>query len=238
MFHVGGSRTSLNDTSRKPSGLTKNTAGDTILPATTLQTKIPSSLWTLTSELSSGELLENFLTTEDLQLNDQHQSNWVSESTTKKGLIEAAGDHWTDNQIRKKSNPETRSSLEARTKTPQTKTSKSLPQTQQQQLKNNLHNWLATFPPTSPLPPSYRPLSTKHRHQLIQWPQSQQLPLSLQQLYWAELLDLQYPLTPSEVDHLHQDLREEEEDIGQVEALLWEEDRQDHLDHQDLLCSG
>jgi hypothetical protein len=115
-------------------------------------------------------------------------------------------------------------------KTLQTKTSTSLPQTQQQQLKNNLHNWLATFPLTSPLPNSYQPLSTKHRHRLAQWPQSQQLPLSLQQLYWAELLDLQYPLTPSEVDRLHQDLLEEEADIGQVEALLWVEDHQDHPD--------
>jgi hypothetical protein len=119
--------------------------------------------------------------------------------------------------------------------TPQTKTSKSLPQTQQQQLKNNLHNWLATFPPTSPLPHSYLPLSTKHRHRLAQWPQSQQLPLSLQQLYWAELLDLQYPLTPLEADRLRQDLLEEEADIGQVEDLLWEED---HQDHQDLLEEG
>jgi hypothetical protein len=29
MFHIGGNRTFLNDTSRKPSGLTRNTAGDT-----------------------------------------------------------------------------------------------------------------------------------------------------------------------------------------------------------------
>jgi hypothetical protein len=40
-----------------------------------------------------------------------------------------------------------------------------------------------------------------------------------------------------EADHLHQDLLEEEEDIGQVEALLWE-DHQDHQDHQDLLEEG
>jgi hypothetical protein len=64
----------------------------------------------------------------------------------------------------------------------------------------------------------------------MQWPQLQQLPLSLQQLYWAKLLDLQYPLTPLEADHLCQALLEEEEDIGQVEALLAEEDYQDHQD--------
>jgi hypothetical protein len=199
---------------------------------------IASSQWTLTSDISSGELLENFLITEDLQLKDQHQSNWVSESTMKKGLIEAAGDHWMEKTIQKKSSPVTSSSLEATTKTLQTKTSISLPQTQQQSLKNNLNNWLATFPPTSPLPNSHLPLSTKHRHRLAQWPQSQQLPLSLQQLYWAELLDLQYPPIPSEADCLHQDLLEEEEDIGQVEDLLWEEDRQDHPDPQDLLEEG
>jgi hypothetical protein len=69
----------------------------------------------------------------------------------------------------------------------------------------------------------------------MQWPQLQQLPLSLQQLYWAELLDLQYPLTPLEVDHLHQDLLEEEEDTGQVEALLWEEDHQDLLEEGEIM---
>jgi hypothetical protein len=61
----------------------------------------------------------------------------------------------------------------------------------------------------------------------------------LQQLYWAELLDLQYPLTPSEADHL--DLleeEEEEEDTGQVKALLLEEDHQDPQDPQDLLEEG
>jgi hypothetical protein len=83
------------------------------------------------------------------------------------------------------------------------------------------------------LPKSHLPLSTKHQHLLAQWPQLQQLPLSLQQLYWAELLDLQYPPIPLEADHLRQDLlKEEEEDIGQVEALLLAED------HQDLLEEG
>jgi hypothetical protein len=37
------------------------------------------------------------------------------------------------------------------------------------------------------------------------------------------------------VDHLCQNLLEEEEDIGQVEALLLEEDHQDPRDHHDLL---
>jgi hypothetical protein len=192
-------------------------------------------LWTSTSELSSGELLENFLTTEDLQLNDQHLSNWDSESTTKNEWTEVVGDHWTDKKKTKKNNLVASSNLEVTKKTFQTKTSKSLPQTQQQQLKNNLHSWLATFPPTSPLPNSHLPLSTKHRHRLAQWPRSQQLPLSLQQLYWAELLDLQYPPTPSEADLHHQDLLEEEADIGLVEALLWGED---HQDHPDLLEEG
>jgi hypothetical protein len=45
------------------------------------------------SDLSSGELLENFLTTEDLQLSALHQSNWDSVSTTKKESTEAVGVH-------------------------------------------------------------------------------------------------------------------------------------------------
>jgi hypothetical protein len=222
---------SLKDTSKKLSGWTKNMAGDTILPATIPRTTILSSLLISISDLSSGELLENFLTTEDLQLNDLHLSNWDFAFTTKKELIEAVGDHWTEKKKRRKNNPEVHSSLEVTTKILQTKTLRFLPQTQQQQLKNNLNSWLATFPPMSPLPKSSHPLSIKHQHRLIQWPQSQQLPLSLQQLYWAELLDLQYPLTPLEADHLCQDLLEEAEDIGQVEALLEEQDHQDHQDH-------
>jgi hypothetical protein len=49
---------------------------------------------------------------------------------------------------------EAHSNLEVTTTTLQKKTSTSLPQTQQQQLKNNLSNWLATFPLMSPLPKS------------------------------------------------------------------------------------
>jgi hypothetical protein len=208
-------------------------AGDTIPPATIPTTTTLLLLLTSTLTHSSGELQDNSLRMEDLQLNDLHPSSWASAFTMKKELTEAVGDLWMGKQTQKKSNPEPPSSLEATTKTPQMKISKFLPLTQQQQLKNNLHNWLATFPPTSPLPNSHLPSSIRLQHQLIQWPQSQQLPLSLQQLYWAELLDLQYPPTPLEADHLHQDHLEEEEDIGQVEALLWEEDHQDHQDHQD-----
>jgi hypothetical protein len=237
MFHIGGSRTFLKDTSKKPSGWTKNMAGDTTPPAMIPLTAILSSPLISILDLSSGELLENFLTTEDLQLNDLHQSNWDFASTTRKELTEAIGGHWTGKKTKRKNSPEAHSSLEVITKKFQTKISKSLPQTQQQQLKSNLNSWLATFPPMFPLPNSHHLLSIRHQHWLMQWPQSQQLPLSLQQLYWAELLDLQYPLTPLEADHLCQDLLEEEEDIGQVEALLGE-DHQDHQDHQDLLEEG
>jgi hypothetical protein len=199
---------------------------------------ILSLLLILILDLSSGELLEDFLTTEDLQLNDLHPSNWDFAFTMKKEWTEVIGGHWTEKKKKRKNPPKVHSSLEVTMKILQTKTSRFLPQTQQQQLKSNLNGWLATFPPTSPLPKSNHPLSIRHQRQLIQWPQLQQLPLSLQQLYWAELLDLQCPLTPLEADHLCQDLLEEAEDIGQVEALLGEEDHQDHQDHQDLLEEG
>jgi hypothetical protein len=133
-FHVGGSRTSLKDTSKKPSGWTKNMAGDTILPATIQTMTILLMPLILTSELFSGELLDDFLTTEDLQSSDLHPLNWASISMTKKELIEAVGDHWTDRRKKKKSSPETSSSLEVTKKKLQTKTSKSLSQMQQQLL--------------------------------------------------------------------------------------------------------
>jgi hypothetical protein len=102
-------------------------------------------------------------------------------------------------------------------------------------VEEQLEQLASNIPTDVSLPNSHLPPSTSCQHHLIQWPQSQQLPLSLQQLYWAELLDLQYPPTPSEADHLHLDLQEEEEDTGQVKALLWEED---HLDPLDLLEEG
>jgi hypothetical protein len=37
-----------------------------------------------------------------------------------------------------------------------------------------------------------------------------------------------------EVDHLHLALLEEEEDVGQVEAILWEEDPQDLLEKGEI----
>jgi hypothetical protein len=212
MSHIGGIKTYPNNTSKKLSGWTKNTAGDTILPATIPQTTTLSLPLTSISKHSSGELLGNSQITEDLQLNDQHPLNWDSESTMKRELTEVIGVHWTEKKTKKRNHLEAHSNLEVTMTKPQKKTSTFLPLTQQQQLKNNLNNWLATFQLTSPLPESSLPSTIKLQCQLLQWPQSQQLPLSLQQRYWAEILDLQYPLTPSEVDHHHQALLEEEEE--------------------------
>jgi hypothetical protein len=190
MSHIGGSKTYPNNTSKKRSGWTKNTAGDIILPATSPTMTTLSLPLTSVSKHSSGELLGNSQTTEDLQLNDQHPLNWDSASMMKKGLIEVIGVHWTEKKKKKRNSLEAHSNSEVTTMTPQTKTSTSLPLTQQLKLKNNLNNWLATFPPMSPLPKSHLPSTTKLQHQLLQWPQLQQLPQSLQRLYWAEILDL------------------------------------------------
>jgi hypothetical protein len=175
------------------------------------------------SKHSSGELLGNSQITEDLQSNDLHLLNWDSESMMKKESTEVVGVRWMEKKTKKRNYLGTHSNSEATTTTPQRRILPFLSLMQQQKLKSNLNSWLATFPPTSPLPESNLPLTTELQCQLLQWPQLQQLPLSLQQQYWAEILDLQYPLTPLEVDR-QQALQEEEEDTGQVEALLWEED--------------
>jgi hypothetical protein len=81
-------------------------AGDTILPATIPMMTTLSLPLISTSELSSGELLDNFLIMEDLQLNNLHPLNWASVSMTKKESTEAVGDHWTGKKTKKKNSPE------------------------------------------------------------------------------------------------------------------------------------
>jgi hypothetical protein len=211
MFNVGGIITYQSDILKKQSGLQNTMAGDTILPVvTTAMKNLQQS--TSTSKPYSGELLNKSLTKDSLS-NIQHPLNLDSVSMTKRELIGAVGDHWTEKQKKKKNNLKQPFHLEVTTLTPQIKILQSLPLTQQQQLKNNLNNWLATFPLTSPLPNLHLLPSISCQHLLMQWPQSQQLPLSLQQLYWAELLDLEYPPTPLEVDHHLADLLEEGEII-------------------------
>jgi hypothetical protein len=100
-----------------------------------------------------------------------------------------------------------------------------------------LLRWLNSFPHTLPDPSSIP--STDYLCWLLECHKLQQLPLSLQQAHWAELLELEYPpeqevaqLTLSEISLA------EEEDLG--EDLLMEEDHlmeEDCLEVEDLLMT-
>ena len=76
--------------------------------------------------------------------------------------------------------------------TPQIQISKSLSQTSPNEKNSSLLNWL-----NSSLDELTNPLSLhspNHHCWLLKCHKSQQLPLELQQAYWAELLELEYPV--------------------------------------------
>jgi hypothetical protein len=88
-----------------------------------------------------------------------------------------------------------------------------------------LLHWLNSFPHTLPNPSSI-PL-TDYLCWLLECHKSQQLPLSLQQAHWAELLELEYPLEQEVVQLTLSDTSLEEaenleEDLLMVEDLLKE----------------
>jgi hypothetical protein len=137
----------------------------------------------------------------------------------KKGKIVASGDRLTEPLPKKNPLPRP-SNLAVTMETPQTQTS-TFPQTNQK--NEHLLHWLNSFPHTLPNPSSI-PL-TEYLHWLLECHKSQQLPLSLQQAHWAEVLDLEYPPKP-EVDrltYLETSLeveKDSEEDHRTVEDLL------------------
>jgi hypothetical protein len=105
---------------------------------------------------------------------------------------------------------------------------KETPQTQTQlsplaRLSNMpLLHWLNSFPHTLPDPLS--PPSADYLHWLLECHRSHQLPLSLQQVYWPELLELEYLQEELNQQTQSETPSEEEEDL--VEDLLEEPDHQ------------
>ena len=77
------------------------------------------------------------------------------------------------------------------TETPQIQISRSLPQTSPNEKNSFLLNWLNLSPVESTNPLS--PHSPNHLRWLLRCHKLQQLPLELQQAYWPELLELEYP---------------------------------------------
>jgi hypothetical protein len=151
-----------------------------------------------------------------------------SESSTKKDKIAAGGDQLTEPPTAKNPWPK-HLNLAATKETPQILTSTSQEMNQRNKRNVPLLHWLNSFPHTLPNPSSI-PL-TDYLHWLLECHKLQQLPLSLQQAHWAELLELEYPpeqeaaqLTLSEISLVEEDDLEEdhlmEEDRLEVEDLL------------------
>ena len=112
--------------------------------------------------------------------------------------------------------------LAAIMETPLTRISRSLPQTNPNEKNSFLLNWLnsSLVESTNPLSPH----SPNHLRWLLKCHRLQQLPLELQQVYWPELLELEYPAemeqeqpVTSDNDYKSQIMEE-----AKVEALLLE----------------
>jgi hypothetical protein len=149
----------------------------------------------------------------------QSQSNMDYGSLMKKDKIAAGGDLLTGALTVKNPWPKPSNSA-VTTETLRTQISPS-PLTKQK--NEHLLHWLNSFPHTLPNPSSIP--STDYLHWLLECHKSQQLPLSLQQAHWAELLDLEYPL--EQEASLGTSLEEAEgleEDCLVVEDLLMMED--------------
>ena len=116
--------------------------------------------------------------------------------------------------------------LAATTGTPQIQISKFLPQTSPNEKNSSLLNWLNLFPDESTNPLS--PHSPDHLRWLLKCHKLQQLPLELQQAYWPELLELEYP-TPMEQERpvtSDNDYRSQITEEAEVEAILLEKEKE------------
>jgi hypothetical protein len=137
----------------------------------------------------------------------------------KKDKIEAGGDQLTAPQMKKKNLPPPNSIQSEGEETPDPDIHIPSDTLNNMQL---LH-WLNSFPHTLPDPTSSP--SADCLCWLLECHKSQQLPPSLQQAHWPELLDLEYPL---EEEHspltLLEILLEEEEDLVETLLEIWEEE--------------
>ena len=118
------------------------------------------------------------------------------------------------------------SDLVATTETPQIPISKSLPQRSLNKKNSSLLNWLnlSLDESTNPLSPH----SPDHLRWLLKCHKLQQLPLELQQAYWPELLELEYP-TPMEQERpatSDNDYRSQIMEEAEVEAILLEKEKE------------
>ena len=96
-----------------------------------------------------------------------------------------------------------------------------------------LLHWLNSFPHTLPDPLS--PPSADYLRWLLECHRLHQLPLSLQQAYWPELLELEYPQEELSQQTQSETLSEEEEDL--VEDLLEELDHHWDLQAEDQMTT-
>ena len=114
--------------------------------------------------------------------------------------------------------------LAAITETPPNRISRSLPQTNQNEKNNSLLNWLNLSPDESTNPLS--PHSPNHLRWLLKWHKLQRLPLELQQVYWPELLELEYPAEMEQEQPVtsDNDSRFQIMEEAEVEAILSEKE--------------
>jgi hypothetical protein len=153
---------------------------------------------------------------EDSESIGLYQQNTAFGSTTKNEKNKASGDQLTASQTKETNHWLLRSNLEAIMETPLTLIPSYLPTNER---NSSLLDWLNSFPQELPNPTSSH--SAQHLCSLLECHKLWQLPLSHQKVYWAELLDLEYP--PEEVPRqtsLERLLAEEE---ALVEDLLAED---------------
>ena len=112
---------------------------------------------------------------------------------------------------------------------PQIQISKSLPQTSPNKKNSFLLNWLNSSPDelTNPLSPR----SPNHLCWLLRCHRLQQLPPELQQAYWPELLELEYPAEMEQGRPVisDNDYRSQITEEAEVEAILLGEEKEPTL---------
>jgi hypothetical protein len=188
---------------------------------TTLQTQMkttPSVLSTSALTPYSGDLPNPLKANTESPV--QYQSNTDFKYLTKKGKIIAGGDQLTEaltmeNPWHKPSN------LVVTKEIPQILTLTSQETKPRNEKNVPLLHWLNSFPHTLPNP-SLIP-SMDYLCWLLECHKLQQLPLSLQQAHWEELLELEYPpeqeaVQPISLDTSLVEVEDLEEDLLTVEG--------------------
>ena len=128
--------------------------------------------------------------------------------------------------------------LVATTETPQIQISKSLPQRSPNEKSSFLLNWLNSSPVESTNPQS--PHSPNHLHWLLKCHKLQQLPPELQQAYWPELLELEYPAQMEQERPVisDSDYRSQITEEAEVEAILLGKEKEPILPQIQTLKMG